>query len=153
MQSLELKIPPPIVAAFIAIAMWGISSIAPVLEIPMPYRSIVAIAIASIGIAISLAGTISFRQANTTVNPMKPESTSSLVSSGIYRFTRNPMYMGFLLVLIAWAVFLSSPFSLIGSLVFLLYINHFQIAPEERVLSKLFGSDYSTYQTQVRRWI
>jgi protein-S-isoprenylcysteine O-methyltransferase Ste14 len=153
MQSLELKIPPPIVAVLIAIAMWGVSSIVPVLEVPIQSRLIVASAIAAIGIVVVISGTIAFHQAETTINPMKPESTSSLVSSGIYRFTRNPMYMGLLLVTIAWAVFLSSPLTLLGSLVFFVYISHFQILPEERVLLGIFGDEYSTYQTKVRRWI
>jgi protein-S-isoprenylcysteine O-methyltransferase Ste14 len=153
MQSLELKIPPPIIAVLIALAMWGISLITPLLEVSTTYRMPLAIAIAVVGGVFAIAGNISFRQAKTTVNPMKPESASSLVSSGIYRFTRNPMYLGLLVVLIAWAVFLSSPWALFGLLAFFLYIDRFQIAPEERVLSNLFGTDYINYQTNVRRWI
>ncbi|MBW4552543.1 MAG: isoprenylcysteine carboxylmethyltransferase family protein [Aphanocapsa sp. GSE-SYN-MK-11-07L] len=153
MQSLELKIPPPVIAALVAIAMWGISLMTPLLEMFTPYCVFVAIAIALIGIAFNISGIISFRQARTTVNPMKPESASSLVSSGIYRVTRNPMYVGFLFVLIAWAAFLSSPWALLGPLAFFLYISRFQIAPEERVLSRLFGTDYSAYKAKVRQWL
>jgi protein-S-isoprenylcysteine O-methyltransferase Ste14 len=153
MQSLELKIPPPIIAVFIAFAMWGISLITPLLEVSTIYQMPLAIAIAVLGGALMVAGNISFRQAKTTVNPMKPESASSLVSSGVYRFTRNPMYLGVLTVLIAWAVFLSSPWALFGLLAFFFYIDRFQIAPEEKALTRLFGTDYATYQTKVRRWI
>lgn len=84
MQSLELKIPPPAVAAVIAVAMWADSLITPLLEVPSPIRVSLAIAIALAGGAFSLAGIMSFRRARTTVNPMKPEATSSLVISGIY---------------------------------------------------------------------
>ena len=84
---------------------------------------------------------------------MKPEGTSSLVTSGIYRFTRNPMYVGLLFVLIAWAVFLSTPWLVIGPFVFVLYMNRFQIEPEERVLFRLFGTAFATYKGAVRRWL
>jgi protein-S-isoprenylcysteine O-methyltransferase Ste14 len=153
MQSLELKIPPPIIAVLVAIAMWGISFITPLLKVPTTYRLPLAMAIAVVGGVLMVAGNISFRQAKTTVNPMKPESASSLVSSGVYRFTRNPMYLGMLTVLFAWAVFLSSSWSLFGLLAFFLYIDRFQIAPEEKALTRLFGTDYAAYQTKVRRWI
>lgn len=153
MQSLELKIPPPVIAALVAIAMWGISLITPLLEMFAPYRVPVAIAIVLAGIGFNVSGVISFRQARTTINPMKPESASSLVSSGIYTVTRNPMYVAFLLVLTAWASFLSSPWALLGPLAFLLYIDRFQIAPEERVLSNLFGTNYADYKAKVRRWL
>jgi protein-S-isoprenylcysteine O-methyltransferase Ste14 len=153
MQLLELKIPPPVIAALVAIAMWGTSLMTPLLEIFAPYRVPIAVVIALAGIAFNITGITSFRQAQTTINPMKPESASSLVSSGIYRVTRNPMYVGFLFMLMAWAAFLSSPWTLLGPLAFFLYISRFQIAPEERVLSRLFGTEYTAYKTRVRRWL
>ena len=153
MQALELKIPPPAVAVLLAGAMWGISLVAPLLEGPAFIRVAAAVTIALAGGGFSLAGVISFRRARTTVNPMKPETTSSLVCSGIYGVTRNPMYVGLLLVLVAWAVFLSSAWTLPGPLAFVLYINRFQIAPEERVLSAMFGTGYSAYKSRVRRWL
>jgi protein-S-isoprenylcysteine O-methyltransferase Ste14 len=153
MQSLELKIPPPVIAALIAITMWGISLVTPLLEIFTQYRVPVAIAIALAGIAFNVTGITSFRQAQTTINPMKPESASSLVCTGIYRVTRNPMYVGFLFVLMAWAAFLSSPWALLGPLAFFLYISRFQIAPEERILSSLFGTEYVHYKAKVHRWL
>ncbi len=153
MQSLELKIPPPVIAALVVISMWGISLMTPSIEIFTPYRVPVAITIALVGIAFNVTGITSFRQAQTTINPMKPESASSLVNSGIYKITRNPMYVGFLFVLIAWAAFLSSLWALLGPLAFFLYISRFQIAPEERVLSSLFGTEYAVYKAKVRRWI
>lgn len=153
MQALELKIPPPAVAVLIAGAMWGISLATPSLDVPGLIREILAIAIASVGGGIALFGAVSFRRAGTTVNPMKPETASSLVTTGVYKLTRNPMYVGDLLVLVAWAVFLSAPWTLVGPLAFVLYMNRFQIAPEERVLSAMFGTDFSTYKSRVRRWL
>ena len=153
MKSLELKIPPPAVAALIAVAMWGISLITPLFDVPLFTRVSAAIIFALAGSGFSLAGVISFRLAKTTVNPMKPETATSLVSSGIYSVTRNPMYVGLLLVLLAWAIYLSSAWALLGPVGFVLYISRFQIAPEERVLSTLFGSEYTAYQSKVRRWL
>ena len=153
MKSLDLKVPPPLVALLVAIAMWGISLGPFSWEAPPLMRMAGALAIAAVGAAFSVGGVIAFRRAKTTVNPMKPEAASSLVSSGVYRATRNPMYVGLLLVLVAWAVFLSSFLALLGPLAFIAYIGRFQITPEERVLSALFGAEYSAYKARVRRWL
>jgi protein-S-isoprenylcysteine O-methyltransferase Ste14 len=150
---LELKIPPLAVAVLFAGAMWGMASVTPGLEIPGMIRVVVAIAVFLVGGGVALAGTVAFRRARTTVNPMKPETTSALVTTGIYRITRNPMYVGLLLVLIAWAIFLSSAWALAGPIAFIAYMNRFQIAPEERVLSSMFGAAYSDYKSRIRRWL
>ena len=153
MKSLELKIPPPAIAALSAAVMWGISLITPLLDVPLYTRVFAAVVLAVTGGGFSLAGVIAFRRAKTTVNPLKPETATSLVSTGIYSVTRNPMYVGLLFILIAWATYLSSAWALLGPLGFMLYINRFQIAPEERVLSTLFGSEYTAYQSRVPRWL
>ena len=153
MQSLELKIPPPVVALLVAGAMWGIASIAPLLQVQAVIRFAAAATVALAGGVFSLAGAISIRRAGTTVNSMKPGATSSLVCSGIYRVTRNPMYVGLLFVLVAWAIFLSAAWALLGPLALVLYLNRFQIAPEERALSAMFGADYTAYRSRVRRWL
>lgn len=153
MHALELKIPPPIVALLIAAAMWGISLGAPAASLPITIRVVAAIAIALAGVAFSFAGVVAFRRAKTTLNPLKPGTSSSLVTSGVYRFTRNPMYVGLALVLLAWAVFLSSGWTLLGPLTFILYMTRFQIMPEETVLSRMYGAAYSAYQAKVRRWL
>ena len=153
MRALELKIPPPVVALLVALAMWAASRTGPTIELSVLVRAVAAIIIAVVGGSISLAGDLSFRRAKTTVNPMKPEKASSLVTSGIYRFTRNPMYLGLLLVVVAWAAFLASAWALAGPVAFVLYIARFQIAPEERVLSTKFGATYSEYKARVRRWL
>jgi len=153
MRALELKIPPPAVAVLIAGAMWGISLVTPAIDLPRPVRLAAAIVIALAGGVVALSGAIAFRRAGTTVNPMKPHTASSLVTTGIYRITRNPMYVGDVFVLVAWAIFLSAPWTLAGAPAFVLYMNRFQIAPEERVLLAKFGANYSTYTAKVRRWL
>jgi protein-S-isoprenylcysteine O-methyltransferase Ste14 len=112
-----------------------------------------AAAIALLGGCISFSGILAFRRARTTVSPLQPERTSALVATGIYRFTRHPMYLGLLITLFAWSVFLLSPWSVVGPLMFVIYIDRFQIAPEERVLSAIFGPDYADYSARVRRWL
>jgi protein-S-isoprenylcysteine O-methyltransferase Ste14 len=153
MQALELRIPPPAVAVLVAAAMWGISLVAPSLEVPAFIRVAAAVTLALAGGGFSLAGVISFRRAGTTTNPMKPETASAFICSGIYKATRNPMYVGLLLVLVAWAIFLSTAWALLGPLALVLYLNRFQIVPEERVLSARFGTDYAAYKSRVRRWL
>jgi protein-S-isoprenylcysteine O-methyltransferase Ste14 len=98
-------------------------------------------------------GAASFRRARTTVNPLKPESASSLVASGVYRVSRNPMYVGLCLVLLGWAVMLSNVLAYAIVPVFVLYMNRFQIGPEEAALERVFGADYVAYRARVRRWL
>jgi protein-S-isoprenylcysteine O-methyltransferase Ste14 len=153
MASLELLIPPPAVALIVAAAMWGASGFVPSLEVPSAVRVVSASTIALIGLGIDLAGILSFWRAKTTLNPMNPAGASSLVTSGIYKATRNPMYVGLLFLLVAWAVYLSSAWLLLGPVAFILYLNRYQIEPEERILLATFGDRYSEYTARVRRWL
>ena len=153
MNSLELKVPPPVLALCLALLMWFTSSLVAPLAVPFGVRVGVALALVVIGQSISISGIVSFRRAKTTINPIKLSAASSLVSSGVYRFTRNPMYLGLLVTLVAWAVFLSNLLALVGAPLFVLYINRFQINSEERVLSSLFGAEYAAYKEKVRRWL
>jgi len=153
MQALELKIPPPVVTALAAAAMWGIAVLAPLVDLPAALRVPAAIVLALAGAAFDLSGVVAFRRSQTTVNPMKPDKAAALVCSGVYRLTRNPMYVGLVFVLVAWAVYLSCAWALLGPVAFVLYINRFQIQPEERALSALFGSRYEDYKSGVRRWL
>ena len=153
MKSLELRVPPPALALVIAVLMWLLSLLAPALAFTIPGRLLIAIILAVAGVTTAVAGVITFARAKTTVNPTTPERSSSLVSWGIYSITRNPMYLGLLLELTAWAIFLSNPLPFLMLPVYMLYINRFQIAPEERALTSLFGREYAAYQSRVRRWI
>lgn len=153
MQTLELKIPPLALTLAVALAMGGASWVWPPLGVSLMVRVATGTALVTAGAVISLAGVISFRHAKTSVNPTRPHASSALVNSGIYGFSRNPMYLGFLLALIGWAAFLASPVGLMGPLAFVLYMNRFQITPEERALATLFGAEFAAYKTRVRRWL
>jgi len=153
MQALELKIPPPVVALVLVALMWLLAHAAPTLDVPAPLRVACAAVIGVLGAAIGVAGKVGFRRAGTTSNPMQPAKASALVTGGIYRRTRNPMYVSLLLLLVAWAVFLASGWALPGPVAFVLYIGRFQILPEERALSAMFGADYAAYKSRVRRWL
>jgi|SRR5688572_2948452 protein-S-isoprenylcysteine O-methyltransferase Ste14 len=154
MRFLELRIPPPLVGIAFAGAMWLVaSSLRPLLPLPAYVRVPAAVILALAGVVIALCGVISFRRAQTTVNPLKPETSTALVSTGIYRITRNPMYLGMLAVLLAWAAYLSSIWALLGPAAFALYITRFQIIPEERALRSLFGTAFVEYTHRVRRWL
>jgi protein-S-isoprenylcysteine O-methyltransferase Ste14 len=100
-----------------------------------------------------LLGVVSFRRAGTTVNPLQPEATSALVVSGIYRRTRNPMYLGMLLVLLGWAVLLAHALGFALAAAFVPLMNRLQIGPEERTLTATFGPAFAAYQSAVRRWL
>lgn len=152
-HALELRIPPPVVAALVAGAMWGISLAAPLIDAPGSIRNVAAAILAVVGGSFVIAGMVSFALARTTINPLKPETTTYLVRSGVYGISRNPMYVGLLFALVGWAVYLASAWALVGPVAFVLYMNRFQIAPEERVLAALFGADYSVYASTVRRWL
>jgi protein-S-isoprenylcysteine O-methyltransferase Ste14 len=153
MSALELKVPPPIVASVLALLMGLTPAVAGLVQIPDLARVLSAIVLGCIGLSISIAGMLALRRAKTTVNPINASSASSLVSQGVYGYTRNPMYVGLLLTLLAWAVFLANPFAVLWVVVFVLYITRFQIIPEERVLASLFGAEYEAYKSRVRRWM
>jgi len=153
LAALELKLPPPAVALLVALLMWWASSLLPPLAIALAWRAGVALLLVAIGLVLEVTALASFWRRKTTINPLRPATTSSLVASGVYRHTRNPMYLGMLLDLVAWAAFLASPLALALVPLFVLYLDRFQIVPEERALSALFGSDYAAYKNKVRRWL
>ena len=153
MSWLELKVPPPVLALLLGLLMWLASSLVAPVEMPFGPRVGVALVLASVGLVFGLTGMVSFWRAKTTINPTRPTATSSLVTSGAFCFTRNPMYLSLLLYLFAWAAYLSNLLALLFVLVYVLYINEFQIKPEERVLSSLFGPEYAAYKGRVRRWL
>lgn len=153
MPSLEHRIPPPVVGLLVAVAMWFVAAWPPALPLPVWPRHAVSALLLLAGLSLDLCGLVAFRRRRTTINPMRPANASTLVTGGIYRFTRNPMYLGLLLVLTAWAVHLSSPWPFLGPVAFVLYIGRFQIAPEERALQARFGTAWTDYAARVRRWV
>jgi len=152
-HSLELKIPPPVVALLLGVFMGLVRRAAPSLSFRLPAHGLLVIILVATGFVISISGVVTFRQARTTVNPTRPELSSCVVTWGVYSITRNPMYLGLLMILTGWAIFLSNALALLFLPLFVLYINRFQIKPEERALTAIFGQDYLAYQGRVRRWI
>jgi protein-S-isoprenylcysteine O-methyltransferase Ste14 len=153
MRWLEHRIPPPLVGAFAALGMWWLARQSSPPGLPLGVRLGLAIALALIGLAFLAPAAAAFRRARTTVNPLKPEAASALVVAGVYRFTRNPMYVGFASLLLAWAAWLAVPMTLLGPAFFVAYITRFQILPEERALRERFGERFDDYRRQVRRWL
>ena len=153
MDAVELKVPPLVLVLVLALAMWFAAMQLPSLAFTLPWRHGLAVTVSGVGILFLLAGIYAFQKAKTTLNPTKAAAASSVVASGIYRVSRNPMYVGFLLALTGWATFLSHPLPFLLLPVFVAYMNRFQISPEERVLSAKFGDEYDTYKESVRRWL
>ena len=154
---LEHRIPPPLIDAACALLMWALARALPQAQLWPPGGSAgvvgAALALAALGGAVALAGTLEFRRAHTTVNPLAPRRASTLVTRGIYRVTRNPMYLGMALVLLGWACWLAHPLAFACIPLALAYLQRFQIRPEERVLRAHFGAAYEAYSRRVRRWL
>lgn len=100
-----------------------------------------------------VAGVFEFHRKKTTLNPMLNTASTALVSGGVYRFTRNPMYLGMLCILLAAALLWNSAYAFLGCVFFVLYMNTFQITPEEEHLTAIFPDCYPQYKTRVRRWL
>lgn len=149
----ENRIPPPLVMLATGLLMWGASRYLP----PMDLLTIVRFGVAGIliGTALYLDGRawFAFRKAKTTVSPIAPDKATVLVTTGVYGVTRNPMYVGMASLLGALAFLLSSLWLLIGPVLFILYIDRFQIGPEERVMQAKFGGAFTAYKARVKRWI
>jgi protein-S-isoprenylcysteine O-methyltransferase Ste14 len=153
MKALALKIPP--VAQFLAVvaAMWAVAKYLPALSLEIPARRIFILLFFCLGGGVAIPGITAFRAAGTTVDPRCPEEASRLVVAGVYRYSRNPMYLGLLCLLMAWALYLSNLVAFAGLPVFVLGMNSLQIRSEEAALEERFGDDYSAYRQRVRRWI
>ena len=151
-HALETRIPPPVVALVVLLLMWNLAAWLP--GPPAPgWQVSAALALVAIGATFDLAALWAFHRARTTINPMKPQATTHLVTSGVYRLTRNPMYLGLLLFLSAAVVYLWSLWAVLGPLAFVAYITRFQIGPEERAMQVRFGAEFTAYCARVRRWL
>jgi len=133
--------------------MWLAAPYIPPFEWAVHPKSALVLILAIAGLFFDFLGLVAFRKMKTTINPLKPEKTSFIVTIGVYAITRNPMYLGMALLLTAWAIHLSTAMSLLGPIFFVLFITRFQILPEEKILKKAFGTPYENYLKKVRRWI
>jgi protein-S-isoprenylcysteine O-methyltransferase Ste14 len=152
-MDLKLKIPPAIVTIVIAGAMWWIAQ-------NFSYNwatfdSILRIEIIFLGIGgiLGLAGLIQFYRSSTSIDPHKPDKTSKLVTDGIYSISRNPMYLGLLFILIGYGFYLANLFTFLLLPLFVIYMNRYQIIPEEEIMERKFGDEYLRYKSEVRRWL
>ncbi|NWF35788.1 isoprenylcysteine carboxylmethyltransferase family protein [Mariprofundus sp. KV] len=153
MTKLNLKIPPPIVALLCGLMIWGLSVALPLHHVDAELRNSLAYILLGMAGVIDVWALISFRLARTTIDPRYPHKTSTIVSTGIYRYTRNPMYLGLVFMLSALSIWLGARLGLFAVALFILYINKFQIEPEEKELEIQFGDSYLDYKDRVRRWI
>ena len=151
---LALKVPPlaltvgaAIVMVVIQAAFGRTTSVRPEIAIP------IGIAAALAGLLLAFRGVLDFRRAQTTVDPRHPEQSARLVTTGVYRWTRNPMYLGFVAALAGLAIALQSVAGLAIASLAAVYLQRFQIHPEERILQRRFGDAFNVYLGQVRRWL
>jgi len=145
------KIPPPLVVLILVISTFFSSKKIDLIQIPL--QSLISIFILSIGILILLNPVLKFKKSKTTINPIKFNKVNKLVTSGIYKYSRNPMYLGLLMIVISSSIFYLNIFSILTPLFFYLWINRFQIKREEVFLTEKFGEDYLSYKKKTRRWI
>ena len=148
-----IKIPPPVIGLLCAGTMWLLASHLPLYSFNLSWLVPLAVLVAVIAVAVDLSALWSFRKAKTTINPLTPGKTSTVVTHGIYRYSRNPMYVGMLGLLIAFALYLGkvSPWLIPPLFIWMITIN--QIVPEEKALEQLFGEHYRQYKNTVRRWL
>lgn len=146
-------IPPPLVVAVLAFLMWAVDRRLEYGGFESPLLPVIAVLFLVVGLTLMVAAAAAIVAAGTTINPLRPSRTSSLVTSSVFRLSRNPIYLGDLLILLALAVWLGHLFNIVLVGVFVWYINRYQIAPEERALTTLFGASYIDYCARVRRWL
>ena len=147
----KLKIPPPILVIILITSTYFSSDKLDLISIP--YRTLFSIVILSIGILVIINPVVKFIKSKTTVNPVEFKNVEKLVTSGIYKYSRNPMYLGMIMIIISTTVYYLNFYSLLTPFIFYFWINRFQIKREEVFLEEKFGQEYLSYKTKTRRWI
>ena len=153
MCCLETRVPPPLVMLLCGAIGYLASRLAAGPVVPLPMPALLAGGVVAIGLTLNLLPKLAFRRVRTTVNPLRPAMASALVTHGVYRYTRNPMYLGQATVLAGVMLYLQSPVALLAVPLFVLYITRLQIMPEERALSARFPEAYAAFRQRVRRWL
>ena len=148
---LNTKIPPPIVAILFAVMIFYFSD--SFAYVDLPFKIYISLFFVLLGFFITFSSARNFKKKETTVNPIKPEEASQLVTDGFFKITRNPMYLGMLLFLLGLSIYNGIIVGLLFLPLFVGYITFFQIIPEEKAMIKIFGEDYKAYMKKVRRWI
>ncbi len=150
---LNLKIPPPIIGLCVAGAIFFLDRLLPSLRVEHGLPRSMAYPFVIVGLSIELFSLALFVRARTTINPLKPSNSKKLVTSGLYKVSRNPMYLGLLLLLTGWAFWQTNLIGFPLIILFVWYITEFQIKPEEQALAQLFGDEFTEYRRLVRRWL
>ncbi|MCB9137017.1 MAG: isoprenylcysteine carboxylmethyltransferase family protein [Caldilineaceae bacterium] len=147
------KVPPLLLVVLISIAMYLLAPHLPAINIGQKFSLLLSAVVFTVGACVAILAIFDFRRAHTTVDPLNIENVSTLVTSGVFGMSRNPMYLGFALFLLAFVIYLNSPVLLVGVAGFILYITMFQIVPEEQAMLEKFGDEYRGYMLKVRRWV
>lgn len=153
MKRLELAVHPPVVFIATGTLMFLAHRWLPVATIELPHRKVTCAALFLASAAIALTALVQFARERTTIDPKRPEAASRLVTTGAFRWTRNPIYLALLIWLLAWGLSQGNLVSLALIVVFPLWITRFQIIPEERALAAKFGDKFERYRRRTRRWI
>lgn len=150
---MKLKVPPVAVLLVAVLLLAAGHWLLPGLSLSLPGQVSAALLFGLAGIVPGIQAVVEFIARKTTVNPMEPEKATTLVTDGIYRFSRNPMYLGLLCLLLAFALFWGTLTVIVVAPLFVWYMTEFQIKPEEDSLRQVFGAEYEAYLSDVRRWI
>jgi protein-S-isoprenylcysteine O-methyltransferase Ste14 len=153
MKSLETRIPPPVILLINIILMWVVSRLIKSPVLIADEFSPAGFLLIAIGVTIFFLSVFRFGKSKTTMNPVNPISASTLVTQGIFSISRNPMYVGMIVVLVGWAVYLKVALPWVMIPLFVVYMTTFQIIPEEKALTEKFGETYLAYKKKVRRWV
>ena len=146
-----IKIPPPLIVLTLIISIYFSSKRIDLINIPFQLE--ISFFILSLGIIIFINPVLKFIKSKTTINPIQFEETNRLVTSGIFKYSRNPMYLGMLMIIISTSIFYLNIYSILTPFLFVFWINKFQIKREEVFLTEKFGKEYLSYKNKTRRWI
>jgi protein-S-isoprenylcysteine O-methyltransferase Ste14 len=148
---LKIKIPPPLIVVFLTTLVYLSSNF--IIGFELPFRTQISILLLLIGLSVLFIPVFQFFKSKTTINPQNFKNVNNLVSSGIFKISRNPMYLGMLIIIMSTVVYYFNYFSVLTPFIFYFWINEFQIKREEKKLEEKFGSDYKKYKSKTRRWI
>ncbi len=146
------RIPPPLLALLAALAMRWLAGSMPVARLVSGELRWLGAFVAVLAATMMVSAALQFRRVRTTVNPMKPDTTTALVTSGVFAYSRNPMYLGLALILAGWAFWLGALTPWLVLPLFTTAITALQVLPEERALARLFGRDFAAYRRTTDRW-
>lgn len=149
---MKLKLPPVLVFMVFSLLMYVLSAFLPFGDFGFFGKGVLIWVLVGSGILVGLVTVVQFLILKTTIDPRTPSKTTKLVTNGIYGFSRNPMYLALLMLLLAWGLWLGNAFNTLLVAGFVGYMNKFQIIPEEEALTRIFGKEFRQYCTQVRRW-